>query len=337
MPRPNRIVGLGLFAVASVAMLAGCPKSNPKTSSTSGTTATAKPAAPCGVLPSRKTVDSGEYIPLSRPLFLHVNKKSLARPEVAAFVNYYLNEGQSLVESNKFIPLTAKDLDASKQAYAAAVKATDSKTELSGNIEINGSSTVYPITQAVAVKFRELHQKVQISVGSSGTGSGFKKFVVGDTDINDSSRTISKEEIELCEKNKVEWVEFKVAVDGLTVVVHPENDWCNCLSVEQLKAIWQPRSKIKNWSDLDSSWPEKEIKLYGPGTGSGTFDYFTEVIVGKAKSSRTDYSANENDNTLATGVEKNKYALAYFGYSYFASNPDKLKALGIIPAAKKKE
>lgn len=342
MLRHIRVLILSVLAVAVVGILSGCPSGkNSKGSAKDGEKGgTAAAATPCGVLPSRATVDSGEYTPLSRPLFLHVNKKSLARPEVAAFVKYYLNEGQSLVEVNKFIPLPPKVLEESRQAFARAMaKNPEAKADakLAGNIEIQGSSTVYPISQAVAVEFMKLHPEVKVSVGSEGTGNGFKKFVKGDTDINDSSRSISKQEIEQAEQSKVEWVELKVAVDALTVVVNPENDWCSCMTVEQLHKLWQPKSEVKYWSDLDKSWPEKEIKLYGPGTGSGTFDYFTEAVNGKSGKSRTDFQASENDNTLAIGVEKNKYALAYFGYSYYASNGGKLKALGIIPAAKKKE
>jgi phosphate transport system substrate-binding protein len=202
---------------------------------------------------------------------------------------------------------------------------------LSGKITIDGSSTVYPITQAVAEEFMELHPKVKVEVGVAGTGGGFKRFVEGKTDINDSSRPISEKEIEHCRENNIEYLEIKVAIDGLTVAVNPNNDWCDCLTVEQLRALWQPGSQVTKWNQLDPKWPDAEIRLYGADSDSGTFDYFTEVINGKAKASRTDYTASANDNTLVNGVSGDRNALGYFGYSYYVENKDKLKAIGIVP------
>ncbi len=198
-----------------------------------------------------------------------------------------------------------------------------------GEVLADGSSTVFPITQAVAEEFMKVHPDVKVSVGIAGTGGGFKRFVVGDTDINDSSRTISEKEIAECKKNGIEYLELKVAIDGLSVVVHPQNDWCQTLTVAQLKALWSPGSKLKKWNELDPKWPDAEIRLYGAGPDSGTFDYFTEAIVGKAKSSRSDYTPSEDDNVLVQGVNGDKNSLGYFGYAYYADNADKVKLVAI--------
>ncbi len=201
--------------------------------------------------------------------------------------------------------------------------------KLSGEVIADGSSTVFPITQAVAEEFMKVHKDVKVSVGIAGTGGGFKRFVVGDTDINDSSRAISEKEIDACKKNGIEYVELKVAIDGLSVVVHPDNDWCKAMTVAQLKALWSPGSSVKTWKELDPNWPEDEIRLYGPGPDSGTFDYFTEAIVGKAKSSRSDYTPSEDDNILVQGVNGDKNSLGYFGYAYYSDNADKVKLVAI--------
>lgn len=195
-------------------------------------------------------------------------------------------------------------------------------------ISIDGSSTVYPVSQAVAEEF-EKTSPVRVIVGTSGTGPGFNKFIGGESDICDASRPIKPEEIDGCKEKGIEYLELKVAIDGLSVVVHPENDWCDCLTVAQLKALWEPNSKINTWKDLDPSWPDHKIDLYGADTESGTFDYFTEVICGENGSSRTDYNPSVNDNVLVQGVEGSKYALGYFGYAYYVKNKDKLKVLGI--------
>jgi phosphate transport system substrate-binding protein len=201
--------------------------------------------------------------------------------------------------------------------------------EAASTIRIDGSSTVYPITEAVAEEFRNEQPDVRAVIGVSGTGGGFKKLAAGEIDICDASRTIKDEERAACEANKIKFVELEVAFDGLSVVANPDNDWVDCLTVEQLKAIWQPESAIQKWSDLNPEWPDEKIELYGPGTDSGTFDYFTEVIVGEAKASRADYTPSENDNLLVTGVEGSKYALGYFGYAYYVENKERLKLLGV--------
>lgn len=208
---------------------------------------------------------------------------------------------------------------------------TSSSGELSGTIRIDGSSTVLPITKAVAEDFMKLYGKVQVPVGSTGTGGGFKKFALGEIDINDASRPITEAEKKACRENKIEYVDLKVAIDGLTVVVNPNNDWCSSLTVEQLKKIWEPNSVIQKWSDLKPEWPAEKMQLYGPDTASGTFDYFTEAVVGKAKSSRTEYVPNADDNILVAGVAGDKFSLGYFGYAYYLENKDKLKAIGVAP------
>jgi phosphate transport system substrate-binding protein len=166
-------------------------------------------------------------------------------------------------------------------------------------------------------------------VGYSGTGGGMKKFIAGEIDICDASRRIKDNEAEACDDAGVEFIELEVAYDGLAVVVSPENTWCDCLTTEQLKKLWTPDRPAKKWSDLDPSWPVEDVVLYGPGTDSGTFDYFTEEIVGETKKSRADYSPSEDDNVLVTGVSSNKHALGYFGFAYFEENADKLKLLGV--------
>lgn len=207
--------------------------------------------------------------------------------------------------------------------------ATPDAAQPASTIRVDGSSTVYPITEAVAEEFRNELRDVRAVIGFSGTGGGFKKLAAGEIDICDASRTIKDEERAACEAHGIKFVELEVAFDGLSVVVNPENDWVDCLTVEQLKAIWQPESAIQKWSDLNPEWPDEKIELFGPGTDSGTFDYFTEVIVGEAKASRADYTPSENDNMLVTGVEGSKYALGYFGYAYYAENKERLKLLGV--------
>ncbi|MBM4067374.1 MAG: PstS family phosphate ABC transporter substrate-binding protein [Planctomycetes bacterium] len=200
---------------------------------------------------------------------------------------------------------------------------------LKGEIKIDGSSTVYLISEAAATRFRKLHPKVNITVGIGGTGGGFKKFYNGETDISDASRRIKPNEVDECKKMGIEYVELQVAWDGLAVVIHKENDWATKMTVEQLKKIWHPDTAAKKWSDVDPNWPAEEIKLYGPGPDSGTFDYFTEVINGKERLSRRDFVADENDNALVQGVARNKTALGYFGLAYFEANKDKLQVVAV--------
>jgi phosphate transport system substrate-binding protein len=203
--------------------------------------------------------------------------------------------------------------------------------DLQGTISIDGSSTVYPITEAVAEEFRNEAQDVKVTVGLSGTGGGFKKFVRGETDINNASRPITEKEIADAKANNISYVELKIAYDGLAIVVNPKNTWAETMTVAELKKIWEPaaQGKIKKWNQIRPEWPNEEIHLFGAGVESGTYDYFTEVIVGKAKSSRGDYTGSEDDNVLVQGIATDKNALGFFGLAYYEENKDKLKLIGI--------
>jgi len=216
-------------------------------------------------------------------------------------------------------------------ASCGGKKNQNSGSGLSGEVKIDGSSTVYPLSEAVAEEFRNAEGAIRVTVGESGTGGGFKKFSRAEIDINDASRPIKEEEIELCKQGKVDFIELPVAYDGLAVVVNKENSFVDYLTVEELKKIWEPEAqgKIKTWNQVRPSFPNQPINLYGAGTASGTYDYFTEAIVGKAKSSRGDYNASEDDNVLVKGVSSDKNALGYFGLAYYANNADKLKLVPI--------
>jgi phosphate transport system substrate-binding protein len=213
-------------------------------------------------------------------------------------------------------------------ALASGCDGSRSSTQ---SIRVDGSSTVFPISMAVAEDFGVDHPDSKVPVRASGTGGGMKQFSLGEIDITGASRPITDSEKATCEQNKVEYLELTVAFDGLAVVVNPQNDWCDCITVEQLKSIWRPESDgtVTKWSDVNPDWPDVELKLYGPGTDSGTFDYFTEVICGEARASRPDYTASENDNALVRGVVADKGALCYFGYAYYAENRDELKLLSV--------
>ena len=199
---------------------------------------------------------------------------------------------------------------------------------LSGAVSIDGSSTVAPLSEAAASLFREEQPNVNVSVATSGTGGGFKKFCAGETDVSDASRPIKDEEKAECEKNGIAFTEVVVANDGLSVVLNPENDWATCLTVEQLKKMWSPESegKVTNWNQIDPKFPDQKLTLYGAGTDSGTFDYFTEAINGEEGASRTDYSPSEDDNITVQGVGGDKGAVGYFGLSYVEENQGKIKA-----------
>jgi phosphate transport system substrate-binding protein len=202
--------------------------------------------------------------------------------------------------------------------------------ELSGSIEIDGSSTVYPISQAVAEEFMiESGGDVRVTVGVSGTGGGFRRFCAGETEISNASRAIKDDERALCEQAGVDPLELQVAIDGLAVVVNPENTMVQCLTVDELRRIWEPGSTLQQWSEVREGLPAEPLRLYGPGTNSGTFDYFTEAIVGEEDASRPDYSASEDDNVLVQGVGGDVNALGYFGYAYYIENQDRLRAIGV--------
>ena len=206
------------------------------------------------------------------------------------------------------------------------------KSQSPSIIKIDGSSTVYPITEAVAEEFQKARSgAVRVTVGISGTGGGFKKFCAGETVISDASRPIKESEQEKCKAEGIEYIELPVAYDALTVVVNPENTWANSMTVEELKKMWEPsaQGKIKRWSQVRNSWPNEGLKLYGPGSDSGTFDYFTEEIVGKSGDSRADFTASEDDNVLVQGVAEDKGAIGYFGFAYYEANKNRLKAVAI--------
>ncbi len=217
-----------------------------------------------------------------------------------------------------------------KALILAGLVATSSANAADKIIKIDGSSTVYPITEAVAEEF-QASQKVKVTVGESGTGGGFKKFCRGETDISDASRPISQKEMDACKEAGIQYIELPIAYDALTVVVNSKNDFVKSLSAEELKKIWAPGSSVKNWNQVNSAYPNQTMSLFGPGTASGTFDYFTEAINGKAKASRSDYTPSEDDNVLVQGVSSNAGGLGYFGYAYYAENKDKLRAVPISP------
>ena len=199
-------------------------------------------------------------------------------------------------------------------------------------IKIDGSSTVYPITEAVAEEFQKANKgTVKVTVGISGTGGGFKKFCRAETDISDASRPITKKEIDVCKEAGIDYIEVPVAYDGLAVMVNPKNNWVTSMTVADLKKIWEPEAegKVLKWNQVNPAWPDMPLKLYGPGVDSGTFDYFTEAIVGKSRSSRGDFTASEDDNVLVQGIASDKGGLGFFGYAYYAENPDKLKLVAI--------
>ncbi|GIV27117.1 MAG: protein sphX [Bacteroidia bacterium] len=215
--------------------------------------------------------------------------------------------------------------------FGCGGKKNSEQNQLTGTINIDGSSTVYPITEAVAEEFKKAYPDVKVAVALSGTGGGFKKFVRGETDINDASRPITKFEDSIAKANGIEYIELEVAYDGLAVVVNPKNTWCNDIKVSELKKIWEPEAqgKITHWNQIRPEWPNEPLHLYGAGVESGTYDYFTEAIVGKAHSSRGDYTSSEDDNVLVQGVSSDVNALGFFGFAYYEENKDKIKLVAV--------
>ncbi len=224
-----------------------------------------------------------------------------------------------LIKSLKIAAIVAATLSASSTFAAEKI------------IKIDGSSTVYPITEAVAEEY-QIATKVKVTVGISGTGGGFKKFCRGETDVQNASRPILKKEMDACKEAGVQFIELPVAYDGLTVVVNKNNDFVKSLTVEELKKMWEPsaQGKVKSWKQVNPAFPDTPLKLFGAGSDSGTFDYFTEAIVGKAKSSRGDYTASEDDNVVVQGVASDKGSLGYFGFAYYEENQEKLKVVPIV-------
>lgn len=205
----------------------------------------------------------------------------------------------------------------------------ETEEALSGEIRIDGSSTVFPITEAIAEEFNAIQPNVKIPVGVSGTGGGFTKFIAKETDISDASRPIKDAEATSAKEAGVEYIELKVAFDGLSVLVNPENTWVDYLTVEELQKIWAPDSTVKTWSDIRTEWPAEEIVFYAPGTDSGTFDYFTEEINGESGAIRSDFTGSEDDNVLVQGIAGDKNAIGFFGFAYYEENQDKLKLVPI--------
>jgi len=220
-------------------------------------------------------------------------------------------------------------LGACSQDEGTADSGQEAGGELTGTVSLDGSSTVYPISEAVAEEFMGVAPRVRVTVGVSGTGGGFKKFLAQETDINDASRTIKESEMATAEVNGIHYLEIPVAFDGLSVVVSRNNDWVDYLTVEELQMIWQPGSMVDSWDDIRPEWPSEPIRLYGPGTDSGTFDYFTEAVNGESGASRPDYTASEDDNVLVQGISGDENSLGFFGYAYYIENQDKLKVVPI--------
>lgn len=214
---------------------------------------------------------------------------------------------------------------------AAKAEPGTEPARLSGVVRVDGSSTVFPVSEAVAEEFGRKHEKVRVTVGISGTGGGFKKFCAGEIDISDASRPIKETEVELCRKNGIEWIELPIAYDGIAVVVHPKNDWVDQLTVQELRTIWAPEAqgKVTRWNHVRPGWPDRELHLFGAGVDSGTYDYFTEAVVGKEHASRGDFTSSEDDNVLVQGVSTDENALGFFGFAYYLENQDKLKIVPI--------
>ncbi|MEM7227535.1 MAG: PstS family phosphate ABC transporter substrate-binding protein [Planctomycetota bacterium] len=219
---------------------------------------------------------------------------------------------------------------ASALTLTAPVAAQDQLSSLKGSVKVDGSSTVYPITEAVAEEFSKLAPRVRVTVGISGTGGGMKRFIIGDTDVSNASRPIKAKEYKKAVENAVEFIEIPVAYDGLSIVVNPENYWVDQLTVDELKKIFLDGSTVSTWKDVREDWPEVAVKIYSPGTDSGTFDYFKEVVAGKSNSIRSDMSVSEDDNVLVRGVVGDTGAIGFFGCAYYFENKDKLKVVPIV-------
>lgn len=228
-----------------------------------------------------------------------------------------------LIVFSMMLFLTACKQSTEKQLYQ------DSKEKVSGSINIDGSGTVFPVSEAVAEEYLLAQPNVKVTVGESGTGGGFKKFGSGTIDIAAASRNIKEEELALCKENNIEFIKLTVALDGIAVVINKENTWAKSLTVDELRKIWEPNSTVKKWSDIRKEWPSEEIRLYGPNTSHGTYDFFTEVIMGKSGSSRTDFNAVSDYNIIVQGIQNDKFSLGYFGLSYYEENKEVLGIVGI--------
>ena len=235
----------------------------------------------------------------------------------------------SLILLNLCMVLNIISCSAIDENQISSTSITTNSINLKGTVEVDGSSTLAPLSEAVAEEFKKTYSKANILVGISGTGGGFKRFVIGEIDISDASRAIKDSEISQAKENGIDYAELRVGMDGLSVMVNPNNNFVNCLTLTELNLVWKPGSAVNNWNQLRSTFPNKKMRLYGPGTDSGTFGFFTEIINGEEGASRDDYTASEDDNVLVQGIAGDNYALGYFGYAYYLSNKDKLKVLGI--------
>ena len=213
----------------------------------------------------------------------------------------------------------------------ALIAACSASAAVEGNVAIDGSSTVYPISEAVGEEFQKANPKTKVTIGISGTGGGFKRFCAGETDISDASRPIKPTEVEACKTGGIDYIELPIAYDGLAILANPKNDWAKCVTVAELKTLWAPEAqgKIMKWSQVRAGWPEKDVHLFGPGVDSGTYDYFTEAVVGKEHSSRGDFQSSEDDNVLVQGIANDQNALGFFGVAYYQENKAKLKLVGV--------
>ena len=282
-----------------------------------------------GVVPDEETILAGDY-PLTRPLFLYVREDSLRdKQHVAEFVKFYIANAPELVADVDYVPVSTEQYDAARGAIARVLGVPAIESGLSGDVGIDGSSTVFPISEAVAEEFRTVNGRVRVQVGVSGTGGGFKRFCAGETDISNASRAIKSSEREDCLANGIEFVELLVGWDGLSIVVNPDNDFVDELTIEELKMIYEPGSTVNNWNQVRASFPDEELTIFAPDVDSGTFDFFTDEVVGEEGASRSDYTASSDDNVLVQGISGEKGAKGYFGYAYYAENADKLKVLGV--------
>ncbi len=318
------------------------------------------------VVPTDETINNGSYAPLSRPLFIYVRSDVAQEPHIKSFIEYYLSpEGRQLVSEVGYIPYPDEVYDLALVRFQQGITGTlfggenpqkgpvadvlagrttammdkpageammMDYSSLKGDIAIDGSSTVFPITEAVAEEFGNLTGgNVRVTVGVSGTGGGFKKFCNSETVVSDASRPVKAKEVAMCGDAGIEFIELPVAIDGLTVMVNPDNDFVSCVTVDELHTVWAPEAEgvVTNWNQVRDSFPDMELDLYAPGTASGTFDYFTETVNDEAQASRADMTSSEDDNVLVQGIAGNKGSMGYFGYAYYAENTGKLKALGI--------
>ena len=283
------------------------------------------------VVPSAETIDNASYKPLTRPLYIYVKKSSYANKQVVKeFVDFYMKEAGALTAEVGYVPVKEEEYKANLDKVIAKTESmTNTVSVLTGMVEVDGSSTVAPVSEAVAEEFKKLHPKANVLVGVSGSGGGFKRFVIGETDISNASRGIKSSEAEKAKANGIDFAELRIGMDGLSVMVNPSNTFVDCLTTTELKKIWEPGSSVNNWNQVRSSFPNQKMRLYGPGTDSGTFDFFTDEINGEGGASRDDYTMSEDDNVIVQGIAGDQYSLGYFGYAYYAANKDKLKVIGI--------